>query len=100
MFDPKKRISAAQALENPYLAQYHEPSDEPVADEKFDWSFNDADLPVETWKLMMLTEILDYHRSTNSAGNSGDVNAQVAYGDVQVQLNQLQIQQQQLQQQE
>ena len=27
--------------------------DEPVAEEKFDWSFNDADLPVDTWKIMM-----------------------------------------------
>ena len=36
-----------------YLAPYHDPTDEPVADEKFDWSFNDADLPVDTWKIMM-----------------------------------------------
>ncbi|KAJ6256976.1 Mitogen-activated protein kinase [Drechslerella dactyloides] len=61
VFDPKKRISAAQALAHEYLAPYHDPSDEPVAAEKFDWSFNDADLPVDTWKIMMYSEILDYH---------------------------------------
>lgn len=54
VFDPKKRITAAEALAHEYLAPYHDPTDEPVADEKFDWSFNDADLPVDTWKIMML----------------------------------------------
>ncbi len=53
VFNPKQRIDAGQALAHPYLAPYHDPSDEPVADEKFDWSFNDADLPVDTWKIMM-----------------------------------------------
>jgi serine/threonine protein kinase len=53
VFDPKKRITATEALAHEYLAPYHDPTDEPVADEKFDWSFNDADLPVDTWKIMM-----------------------------------------------
>jgi p38 MAP kinase len=35
------------------MAPYHDPMDEPVATEKFDWSFNDAELPKETWKIMM-----------------------------------------------
>jgi p38 MAP kinase len=53
VYAPKKRITAIEALAHPYLAPYHDPSDEPVAEEKFDWSFNDADLPVDTWKIMM-----------------------------------------------
>jgi len=53
VFDPKKRISAEVGLEHEYLAPYHDPTDEPAAEEKFDWSFNDADLPVDTWKIMM-----------------------------------------------
>lgn len=53
VFDPKKRITATEALGHDYLAPYHDPTDEPVAEEKFDWSFNDADLPVDTWKIMM-----------------------------------------------
>ena len=52
VFDPKKRVRAEEALAHPYLAPYHDPTDEPVAEEKFDWSFNDADLPVDTWKIM------------------------------------------------
>lgn len=50
VFDSVKRITASEALAHPYLAPYHDPSDEPVAPEKFDWSFNDADLPIDTWK--------------------------------------------------
>lgn len=58
VFDPRKRIDATQSLEHEYVAPYHDPTDEPVAGEKFDWSFNDADLPVDTWKVMMYSEIL------------------------------------------
>ncbi|GAB1316731.1 MAPK protein hog1 [Madurella fahalii] len=69
VFDPKKRITATEALAHEYLAPYHDPTDEPVAEEKFDWSFNDADLPVDSWKIMMYTEILDYHNA--EAGVAG-----------------------------
>ena len=50
VFDPRKRITAEQALAHPYLAPYHDETDEPAAAEKFDWSFSDADLPIDTWK--------------------------------------------------
>ncbi|SCU86263.1 LANO_0C07316g1_1 [Lachancea nothofagi CBS 11611] len=62
VFDPNKRITAADALTHPYLAPYHDPTDEPAADAKFDWHFNDADLPVDTWRVMMYSEILDFHQ--------------------------------------
>jgi p38 MAP kinase len=58
VFDPRKRIDAAESLAHAYVSPYHDPTDEPVAAEKFDWSFNDADLPVDTWKVMMYSEIL------------------------------------------
>lgn len=58
VFDPRKRINATECLEHEYVAPYHDPTDEPVAGEVFDWSFNDADLPVDTWKVMMYSEIL------------------------------------------
>lgn len=69
VFDPKKRITAAQVLSHPYLAPYHDPNDEPVAAEKFDWSFNDADLPIDTWRVMMYSEILDFHQVENLVQN-------------------------------
>ena len=94
VFDPRKRVKAGEALEDPYLSLYHDPADEPAAEEKFDWSFNDADLPVDTWKIMMYvlmtdrgftlqsrnppnkltsissrySEILDYHNVESAAG--------------------------------
>lgn len=71
VFDPRTRISATEALAHEYLAPYHDPTDEPAAAEVFDWSFNDADLPVDTWKVMMYSEILGKslilsHRRTES----------------------------------
>lgn len=70
-FDPRKRITAEEALAHPYLAPYHDPTDEPSAPEKFDWSFNEADLPVDTWKVMMYSEILDFHNVDNTDGFMG-----------------------------
>lgn len=68
VFAPKTRITAAQALAHPYLAPYHDPSDEPVAEEKFDWSFNDADLPVDTWKIMMSVNTPSQEESNRPTG--------------------------------
>lgn len=68
VFDPRTRVKAGEALADPYLAPYHDPTDEPEAEEKFDWSFNDADLPVDTWKIMMYSEILDYHNVDQQNG--------------------------------
>ena len=58
VFDPRKRVKAGEALADPYLSPYHDPTDEPEAEEKFDWSFNDADLPVDTWKIMMYVRLI------------------------------------------
>ncbi|CEJ54541.1 Putative Mitogen-activated protein kinase HOG1 (Fragment) [Penicillium brasilianum] len=60
VWDPKKRITAEAALSHPYLSPYHYPSDEPVADQSFDWSIIDADHPLDTWKSLVYFEILDH----------------------------------------
>jgi len=73
VFDPRKRINASECLSHEYVAPYHDPTDEPVAAEKFDWSFNDADLPVDTWKVMMYAEILDFHEVTTDPAASNGV---------------------------
>ncbi|PSS29768.1 hypothetical protein PHLCEN_2v2916 [Hermanssonia centrifuga] len=73
VFDPKKRINATESLSHEYVAPYHDPTDEPEAAEVFDWSFNDADLPVDTWKVMMYSEILDFHQVGDSRLNGGGV---------------------------
>ncbi|KNE61994.1 CMGC/MAPK/P38 protein kinase [Allomyces macrogynus ATCC 38327] len=50
VFDSKERVNAAEALAHPYLALYHDESDEPVAESQFDWSFTDAELTLEQWQ--------------------------------------------------
>ncbi|KAJ5491663.1 hypothetical protein N7539_003230 [Penicillium diatomitis] len=60
-FDPEKRCSAAKALEARYLALYHDPGDEPVAAERFDISFLEANLTADVWKNITYGEILGYH---------------------------------------
>ncbi|GKZ76992.1 MAPK protein hog1 [Aspergillus niger] len=61
IFDPDKRISAAKALEHPYLSVYHDPTDEPVAEQMFDWSFNEVAHSIDELKIMIYTEVVDFH---------------------------------------
>jgi mitogen-activated protein kinase 7 len=42
-FDPEARISIDTALDHPYLAQYHDPNDEPLHESVFDFSFEVAE---------------------------------------------------------
>ena len=47
--DADKRILAGQVLSHPYLAQYADPSDEPIS-LAYDQTFEDFDLTVDQWK--------------------------------------------------
>ena len=78
VFDPRKRITATEALAHEYVSPYHDPTDEPEAQEKFDWSFNDADLPVDTWKVMMYSEILGACLSVRSPFTLSDASIQTS----------------------
>ncbi|KAI0058406.1 CMGC/MAPK/ERK protein kinase [Artomyces pyxidatus] len=55
-FDPAKRITCEQALEHPYLAVWHDPSDEPVCPSKFDFGFEDED-SIEGMKKLIVEEV-------------------------------------------
>ena len=66
-FDPSTRVSATAALESPYLAPYHDPTDEPVATEPFDWAFLEANMPADIWKTIMYGEVLGFHEQMNGA---------------------------------
>ncbi|KXG53740.1 bZIP transcription factor, bZIP-1 [Penicillium griseofulvum] len=70
-FDPQVRISATEALSSPYLAPYHDPNDEPVAAQPFDWAFLEANLPADIWKTIMYNEVLAFHSEMNQTGQSG-----------------------------
>jgi p38 MAP kinase len=49
-FDVEKRTGARDALSHPYLAPYHDPTDEPVVRIPFDWRFDNAEVSIEAWK--------------------------------------------------
>lgn len=53
VFDVTERVSAKEALAHPYLAQYHDPSDEPEVDHPFDWSFDNSDDIADARRLMV-----------------------------------------------
>jgi len=57
--DADKRITAEEALAHKYLAQYADPSDEPVS-APYDQSFEDMDLPVEKWKELVYREVIGF----------------------------------------
>lgn len=50
VFDPSERATASEALTLPYLAPYHDPTDEPEAEKTFDWRSVEADNPLKSWK--------------------------------------------------
>lgn len=55
------RPTAAQAMEHPYLAQYHDPDDEPTsAPLEVD---QDRDLTIEEWKQLIWDEIVEFQVS-------------------------------------
>ncbi|XP_048404151.1 STKc_p38 domain-containing protein [Stegostoma tigrinum] len=57
--DPDERITACDALAHPYLAEYHDPANEPVA-EPYDDSFENLDLKIEEWKSLLHMEITTF----------------------------------------
>lgn len=48
--DPDERITAEEALAHPYLAEYHDPADEPVCTEPYDQAFEDLDISIDEWR--------------------------------------------------
>ncbi|GAA5907827.1 hypothetical protein JCM5296_005796 [Sporobolomyces johnsonii] len=56
-FDPIKRLTVEQCLEHPYLANYHDPDDEPVAP-PLEPSFFDFDFQKEAISRQQLKELL------------------------------------------
>nr|ANG60946.1 extracellular signal regulated kinase [Mizuhopecten yessoensis] len=57
-FNPHKRITVEQALEHPYLEQYYDPADEPIAEEPFTFEMELDDLPKERLKELIYQETL------------------------------------------
>ncbi|KAG8316568.1 Mitogen-activated protein kinase 1 [Homalodisca vitripennis] len=59
-FNPHNRIVVEDALAHPYLEQYYDPADEPVAEEPFRFSMELDDLPKETLKQFIFEETVTF----------------------------------------
>lgn len=59
-FNPEKRILVEQALAHPYLEQYYDPADEPIAEEPFRFETELDDLPKEQLKQLIYEETLRF----------------------------------------
>jgi mitogen-activated protein kinase 1/3 len=55
-FNPHRRIKVEDALAHPYLDQYYDPQDEPVAQEPFRFEMELDDLPKERLKQLIFEE--------------------------------------------
>uniref|UniRef100_A0A182XKV2 mitogen-activated protein kinase n=1 Tax=Anopheles quadriannulatus TaxID=34691 RepID=A0A182XKV2_ANOQN len=62
-FNPHNRISVEDALAHPYLEQYYDPADEPVAEEPFRIAMELDDLPKETLKQLIFEETLRFNHN-------------------------------------
>lgn len=61
--EPRRRLSAVEALEHKYLSHYHEPKDEPVCSPPFDFDFEKILNTGEDLKKAIIVEIMDYHKT-------------------------------------
>ncbi|CAD5227071.1 unnamed protein product [Bursaphelenchus xylophilus] len=62
--DPDLRPNAEQAMEHPYFRQFHDPNDEPVAEQIY--FENDGDYNIDQWRDMVWKEIFEF-QSTRGA---------------------------------
>ena len=65
-FNPHKRIVVEEALAHPYLEQYYDPADEPVAEEPFRFEMELDDLPKEKLKELIFEETSNFEPRPNS----------------------------------
>jgi len=57
IFNPNRRVTIEQALKHPYLTQYYDPTDEPVASQPFTFDMELGDLPLSQLKQLIFEEI-------------------------------------------
>ncbi|KXJ09371.1 mitogen-activated protein kinase 1 [Exaiptasia diaphana] len=62
-FNPNRRITIEEALAHPYLEQYYDPQDEPIAEEPFRFETELDDLPKEKLKELIFQETAHYPSS-------------------------------------
>ncbi|KAL1925180.1 uncharacterized protein VTP21DRAFT_63 [Calcarisporiella thermophila] len=65
-FDPAKRITVEEALEHPYLAAYHDPDDEPLCPNMFDFSFESVG-EITEMKTLIAREVMSFKASKRTS---------------------------------
>lgn len=58
-FDPAKRMTSGELLTHPYLAQLHDPDDEPECDKKFFWAKDSSDLDAQELRDGLWEEVVN-----------------------------------------
>jgi mitogen-activated protein kinase 1/3 len=71
VFNPVKRASAEELLAHPYLAQLHDPNDEPVAPTKFEWEKDADELKESDLRTLFWEEICRFHPNLDSVDAPG-----------------------------
>ncbi|GMT26003.1 hypothetical protein PFISCL1PPCAC_17300, partial [Pristionchus fissidentatus] len=59
--DPDMRPTAGKAMEHPYLAQYHDASDEPISEEVM--MEEEADKSIDEWRSIIWDEIIEFQKN-------------------------------------
>jgi len=59
-FSPSQRLGIEQALAHPYLDNYYDPQDEPVAEKPFSFEVEIDDLPTSTLKEWIFKEVVNF----------------------------------------
>jgi len=60
-FNPDKRYTVEECLAHPYLEGLHNPDDEPICEEPFDWSVDNFEPTKELLQNMVYEEALKFH---------------------------------------
>ena len=64
IFNPNKRFNVEECLAHPYFEGLHNPEEEPVCEELFDWGFDDIKLTKENLQTMIYEESLVFYPMT------------------------------------
>jgi mitogen-activated protein kinase 1/3 len=75
VFDPKKRLTAEQALEHPYMQELHDPEDEPVCQKVFDFGFEKEATLVEEYRDLIWSEYEYFQRKQATAERGAGASA-------------------------
>lgn len=71
VFDPTRRITVEKALEHPYLASLHDPSDEPTCHKPFEFAFDADHLTADGVRDLICGDMSTFHPDLDAVPPSG-----------------------------